>query len=233
MENCYDKNHNDCLSCNRRSAMFNILSTDELQLVNENKISIHYKAGEIIQKQGTFMSHVISINAGLVKLFLEGEKTSNTILRIVRPTSFIGGPGIYSDQLYHFTVSAMKDTSACFIDIKIFKNILNQNKAFATEFMKDFSINVISVYNRLMLLTQKQTAGRLAYALLYLFEEVYESGMTTISISRNDLADLSAISRESLAKVLRNFQNEGIIRMAYTELELLKPDTLRLIQTVG
>jgi len=213
--------------------MFNILSPDELQLVNENKINIHFKAGEIIQKQGTFMSHVISINSGLAKLYLEGENTINTILKIVRPTNFIGGPGIYSDQIYHFTVSAMKDTSACFIDIIIFKNILNQNKAFATEFMKDFSVNVISVYNRLMSLTQKQTSGRLAYALLYLFEEVYQNSETIISISRHDLADLSAISRDSLAKVLRNFQNEGIIRMADHQLEILKPETLRMIQSVG
>jgi len=173
MEDCYDKNHNDCLSCNRRSAMFNKLSPDELQLINENKLNIHFKAGEIIQKQGTFMSQVISINSGLAKVYLEGDKTSNTILRIVKPTSFIGGPGIYSDQLYHFTVSAMKDTSACFIDITIFKTILNQNSVFATEFMKDFSLNVIMVYNRLMSFTQKQTARRLAYALLYLFEKIY------------------------------------------------------------
>jgi CRP-like cAMP-binding protein len=213
--------------------MFRILNPDELQMVKENRINVHFKAGEIIQKQGTFMSHVISVNAGLAKVYLEGENTSNTILRIVKPTGFIGGPGIYSDQLYHFTVSAMKETSVCFIEITTFKSILDQNKAFASEFMKDFSLNVISVYNRLMSLTQKQTAGRLAYALLYLFEEVYQNSETSISISRHDLADLSAISGDSLVKVLRNFQHEGIIRISNSELELIKPDTLRMIQSVG
>jgi len=233
MENSNEKSHNDCLTCERRSPMFQMLSPDELQMVKDSRLNIHFKAGEIIQKQGTFMSHVISVNSGLAKLYLEGKNTSNTILRIVRPTSFIGGPGIFSDQLYHFTISAMKDTSVCFIDIVVFKNILDQNKAFASEFMKDFSMNVIWVYNRLMALTQKQTAGRLAYALLYLFEEVYENSETIITISRHDLADLSAISRDSAVKILRDFQNEGIIRMTNNELELLKPDTLRMIQSVG
>ena len=233
MENSNEKSHNDCLTCERRSPMFQMLSADELQMVKDNRLNIHFKSGEIIQKQGTYMSHVISINSGLAKIYLEGENTSNTILRIVKPTNFVGGPGIYSDQLYHFTVSAMKDTSVCFIDINVFKNILNQNKGFASEFMKDFSMNVIWVYNRLMSLTQKQTAGRMAYALLYLFEEVYENSNKIISITRHDLADLSAISRDSSVKILRDFQNEGIIRMTNNELELLKPNTLKMILSVG
>jgi CRP/FNR family transcriptional regulator len=233
MENCREKNQNDCLTCERKSPMFMMLSLDELQIVKENRINIHFKAGEIIQKQGTFMSHVISINSGLVKIYLESQTNGSTILRIVKPTSFIGGPGIYADQLYHFTVAAMQDTSACFIDLAVFKNILAQNSSFAAEFMKDFSLNVISVYNRLMSLTQKQTVGRLAYALLYLFEEVNESSKTVISISRHDLADLSAVSRDSSVKILRDFQKEGIIRMTDHTIELLKPDTLKLIQSVG
>jgi CRP/FNR family transcriptional regulator, polysaccharide utilization system transcription regulator len=178
------------------------------------------------------MSHVISVNAGLVKVYLEDED-HETILRIVTPTNFIGGPGIYFDQLHHFSVSAMKETSICFIDLKIFKEILNQNKEFAAEFMKDFSRNVILVYNRLIKLTQNQLPGRMAYTLLYIFEEVYNSKENIISVSKQDLADLSAISRDSTVKILRDFQNEGIIRYTNNGVELLKPEILRMIRSIG
>ena len=80
----FDKqDNNDCLTCKRRSGMFNLLSKEELQVIRENRITIHYGVGEIIQKQGTSMTHVISVNAGLVKLYLEGDSHSKTILRIV------------------------------------------------------------------------------------------------------------------------------------------------------
>ena len=233
MENCDKIDQNDCLTCARRSPMFNLLSKEELQIIKDNKITIRYKAGEIIQKQGTFMSHAISINAGLVKLYLEDEGHGNTILRIVPPTNFIGGPGIYYDQYYHFTVSALKDSSICFIDLTVFKKILDQNRMFAAAFMSDFSKNVISTYNRLIKLTQNQLTGRMAYALLYLFEEVYENKENTISVSKQDLANLSAISRESSAKILRDFQNEGIIRFTNREVELLKPEILQKMRSVG
>ena len=213
--------------------MFNLLSNEELHIIRDNRITIHYEVGEIIQKQGTFMSHVISVNSGLVKLYLEGDNHSNTILRIVTPTNFIGGPGIYFDQLHHFTVSAMKKTTVCFIDLNVFKNILNQNSAFATEFMRDFSKNVVSVYNRLITISQKQLAGRMAYAILYLFEEVYENKAVIIVVSKQDLADLSAISRDSAVKILRDFQQEALIRYTGNEIEILQPEALRRIWSIS
>ena len=233
MENLIEKNQNESYSCELISPMFQLLSPEELQLVDKNRLTIHFKAGEIIQKQGTFMTHIIFIVSGMAKVYYEREDQNNTILRIVKPISFVGGPGIYSDHFYHFTIAALKDTSVCYIDFAIFKNILNQNVAFASEFLKDFSNSILSVLNRLMTLTNKNIAGKMAYTLLYLFEEVYENREQFISISNHDLADLSAVSRDSSVKILRDFQKEGIIRMTDHVIEIVKPDTLRMIQSVG
>ena len=233
MENLIEKNQNESYSCELISPMFQLLSPEELQLVDKNRLTIHFKAGEIIQKQGTFMTHIIFIVSGMAKVYYEREDQNNTILRIVKPISFVGGPGIYSDHFYHFTIAALKDTSVCYIDFAIFKNILNQNIAFASEFLKDFSNSILSVLNRLMTLTNKNIAGKMAYTLLYLFEEVYENREQLISISNHDLADLSAVSRDSSVKILRDFQKEGIIRMTDHVIEIVKPDTLRMIQSVG
>lgn len=233
MEKYSNKNQNDNNPCEQISPMFQLLSPEELQIVDKNRITIHFKSGEIIQKQGTFMSHIIFIVSGMAKVYFERADQSNTILRIVKPMSFVGGPGIYSDHLYHFTVSAMKETSVCYFDFALLKSILDQNKAFGAEFLKDFSISILEVYNRLMTLTHKNVTGKMAYTILYLFEEVYKNNEQFISISRHDLADLSSVSRDSSVKILRDFQNEGIIRITDHTIELLKPDTLRMIQSVG
>ena len=222
------------IDCSTRiSPMFLLLDAEELQIVNRNKIQIHFKAGEIIQKQGTSMTHIIFVLSGLVKVYFEGGDQCNTILRIVKPMSFVGGPGIYSDHLYHFTIAAMTEASVCYFDFAVFKTLLDQNKVFAAEFLKDFSISILSVYNRLMTLSHKNIAGKMAFTLMYLFDDVYGGKEQMISISRHDLADLSAISKDSSVKILRDFQNEGIIRMTNNELELIKPETLRMIQSVG
>jgi CRP/FNR family transcriptional regulator len=222
-----------CIGCELKSKLFCRLSDDELQRVSNSKITVTFRKGETIRKQGTFMSHVLSLNSGLAKLYLEGIGQRNAILRIVKPTNFIGGPGIYLDQRHHFTVAALIDTIVCFIEIKALKEIIDTNKTFAHEFMQDFSLNTLSVYTRLISLTQKQMHGRMADTLLYLSTEIFENDNFPMVLSRQDLSDLSAMSKESAVKILREFQRDGILTMDDTSLNILKPEDLLRISRTG
>ena len=227
------KSPKNCVGCESMSQLFRLLSLEELLLVDANKIHVNFKSGETIRKQGTFMSHVLSVNSGLAKLYLEGINGRSAILRIVKPTNFIGGPGIYFDQLHHFSITALVDSSVCFIDLQVFKKILTENKLFAEEFLRDFSRDVLTVYNRLINLTQQQMPGRMAHALLYLHDEIFQQSRFPMVLSRPDLADLSSMSRESAIKILREFRNEGLIRISDNHLELTDIQTLRSISHIG
>lgn len=233
MGDYFEKFERTCIGCTCKSTLFELLNEEELTLIDKNKITVLFKKGETIRKQGTFMSHVLSLNSGLAKLYLEGIKEKNAILRIVKPTNFIGGPGIYLDQMHHFTVTALVDSTVCFIDLRVFKQIIDRNKSFALEFMKDFSRNILSVYNRLINLTQKQMPGRMADTLLYLFTEIFESTKFPRIISSNDLADLSGMSKDSAIKVLRAFDKEKILHISDNEMMLLDPEALKTISRIG
>ncbi len=233
MTDYLNKTQKHCLGCQCMSQLFCLLNEEELLLVDENKIHVHFKAGETIKKQGTFMSHVLSVNSGLAKLYLEGIEGRSAILRIVKPTNFIGGPGIYFDQRHHFSITALVDSSVCFIDLQVFKQILSANNLFAEEFLKDFSRDVLNVYNRLIFLTQKQMPGRMADALLYLHDEIFNRAKFPMILSRFELAELSAMSRESAVKVLRDLQKDGIVRISDHEIEILDLESLQKISRVG
>lgn len=233
MNDFFERSPKHCVGCQCMSPLFHLLSQEELELVDRNKIHVNFKAGETIKKQGTFMSHVLSVNSGLAKLFLEGIEGRSAIMRIVKPTSFIGGPGIYYDQRHHFTITALVDSSVCFIDMNVFKRILTGNQSFAEEFLKDFSQDVVTVYTRLIFLTQKQMPGRMADTLLYLHDEIFQNMKFPMILSRNDLADLSAMSHDSALKVLRDFQKEGLIKISTQEMELLDVDGLQTISRIG
>ncbi|MFZ4520418.1 MAG: Crp/Fnr family transcriptional regulator [Bacteroidales bacterium] len=230
--NCENPNRN-CSGCEYKSPIFCYLTDEDIKLIDINKIIVRFNKGETIRKQGTFMSHVISVNSGLAKLYLEGMEQRNAIIRIVKPTNFIGGPGIYLDQRHHFSVTALMDTTVCFIDVNVFKEIIDRNRIFAAEFMKDFSRNILSVYNRLLSITQKQMPGRMADTLIYLSEEIFESQKFTFHMSRQDISDLSGMSKDSGVKILREFQNDGIINMTDNDIEILDPVRLNRISRTG
>ncbi len=227
------KSSMSCFNCELKSSLFSMLDEVELGIIEKNRLSVVFKAGETIRKQGTQMTHVLSVNSGMAKLYLEGIENRNAILRIVKPTNFIGGPGIYLDQMHHYTVMALMESTVCFIDLNAIKEVIRRNNHFAEEFMKDFSRNTLNVYNRLIYLTQKQMPGRMADSLLYLFEDIFESDHFPMLLTRQDLADLSAMSRDSALKILRSFQHDGIIQFDDKELKLLDHESLRKISRIG
>ena len=125
------------------------------------------------------------------------------------------------------------ETTVCFIDLAVFKEIIDRNKSFSAEFMKDFSRNILSVYNRLLSLTQKQMPGRMADTLIYLFEDIFESPKFTMILSRQDISELSGMSKDSAVKILREFQHDGIINLTENEMELLDSEALHRISKIG
>jgi CRP-like cAMP-binding protein len=213
--------------------MFRLLSHEELAMINDNRCQVKYKAGETIRKQGANLLHVISVTSGLCKLYIEGMESRNIILRIIKPTNFIGGPGLYVDQMHHFTVSAITDTTVCFIDTKIFKLIMEENKAFADEFMQDMSRNMISIYNRIISLTQKQMAGRVADALVYLSDDIFESRTFDLPLTKQEIADFAKMSKDNVVKIMKAFNNENIIKQSDKSIEIIDYDKLQLICSTG
>lgn len=226
------KSH-DCLRCEFKSPLFSHLSNEELGIVRENRLSVVFNKGEIIRKQGTHLSHIIVISTGLAKVYIEGSNGKNSIINIVKPVTFVGGPGIFLDQIHHYSIAALIDTRVCFIDINVFKHLIDINKQFANNLLKNFSQMMLDIYNRLINLTQKQMAGRMADALIYLFDDIFVSSKIDSSISKQDLAELSGMAKESAVKILRDFHNAGYINISDNEILLLNIEALQRVSRTG
>jgi len=222
-----------CLTCKAKSLLFHLLSEEELIKVNENRCQVKYRAGETIRKQGAKLSHVISVTGGLCKQYIEGIESRDIILRIIKPTNFIGGPGLYADSLHHFTVTAITDTSVCFIDTDIFKIIMNQNKEFSDAFISDMSKNMISIYKRIISLTQKQMAGRVADALIYFSDDVFQSKEFVVPLSNLEIADFTQMTKDNLVRIMKSLNNENIIDQSDNFLRILDYEKLMRISSTG
>ena len=110
---------------------------------------------------------------------------------------------------------------------------MHTNNAFADEFIKDMSKNILTNYNRLMNLTQKQMSGRIADALIYLSDEIFKSRKYEMILSKGDLADYSGMTKDNAVKVLRMFKREKIINLVKNEIEILDYKALHRIKQVG
>ncbi|MBI9033997.1 MAG: Crp/Fnr family transcriptional regulator [Bacteroidales bacterium] len=226
-------NHLSCCSCNRKSEIFRYLTNDELELVDKHRTEVQYKPGEIIVKQGSPVTHVISFSSGLAKVSIEGNNQKNLILRFLTPTQFIGGPGLYVDRLHHFSVTALEPSRVCFIDFSVFKQLIRKNCDFADAFIKYISKEGIFDYDRFISLTQKHMHGRIADALIYLDKEVFCSKDNGIRISRNDLAEFTGMSADSAIRILKQMTTDNIVETKGRTIHILDLESLKRISQIG
>ncbi len=222
-----------CAVCQDKSDIFGGLCLTELNQIDDKRIEVHFKAGELIFKQGTPNMHFLCLTKGKVKTYIEGYNDKNLILGIVKPVEYILGPGIYADQMHHFSAMAIEDSMACLVDLATFKGLIRTNAEFAEDFLKKVSLQSIYNYELFISLTQKQMPGRIADVLLYMKDKVYESNPFRTTLSRQDLADMSGMSKESAIRILREFKDEGIIQVNGNEFEIINIDHLVKISQTG
>ncbi|HPE55807.1 MAG TPA: Crp/Fnr family transcriptional regulator [Bacteroidales bacterium] len=227
------KKETHCSCCNLKLNIFRFLTDSELAQINKNRFEVHFNKGETIFKQGGPFTHVACITQGMAKVYLEGHKGKNVILKILRPTELVGGPGFPVDYRHHFSVQAITEARACFIDIHDFEEMMNTNRQFSMEFVRHLNKATIHIYDKIQNLTQKQMHGRIAETLLYLCNNVYKNGNFDTTLTRQDIADLSAMTKESAIRILKEFKDDGIIDYNSHTFNLLKPDQLEVISKTG
>lgn len=223
----------NCESCNQHSPLFSLLNQEELKITNAGRFEVTYNSGETIVKQGTSATHLIVLTNGMAKLFLEGVDKRNLIMDIVLPRRLFGGPGIFTDNRYHYSVIALTETSACFISTESVRKVFRSNPDFAEAMLKHCNRGGASNFDRLISLTQKQMPGRLADTLLYLRSEVYHSTAFTLDITRQEMGEMSNMTKESTTRILKDFETEGILKIDGKTIELLNIEALKGISLHG
>ena len=222
-----------CKSCAERADIFDCLCEAELDSIELKRIEVNFKSGEPIFKQGTPNMHFLCLTSGMVKLYIEGFDGKNLIIGIVKPVEYIIGPGIYVDSKHHYSAMAIEDSTACLIDASVFKSFVRNNPDFAEAFIKKVSMLSIFNFEQIISLTQKQMPGRIADMLIYLKDSVYITNPFTTTLSRQDLADMSGMSKESAIRILKDFKDEGIIKVNGNNIEILNEEQLHKISQTG
>jgi len=229
-----DTQHDQCVVCKFKSGCFHVLSNPELEAVSESKLKINYKKGETIRKQGSFSRGVLYISKGVTKVYKEMDQIDhNSIVAFYKAGDMIGLSSLFINKTAQFTVVAMTDCTVCCIEIETFQQLMHDNSDFAVDIIKS-----INKQNSLLLDYQisnnhKQLHGRLAEALLFLREYLFESDVFDLNLSRRDLAEFTNMSTMSVVRILKSFKEDGLIEDINGMLKVTDPEKLEKISRIG
>jgi len=228
-----DDNIAGCNSCHIKFYGFDTLSEDELKSFKQSHCKVIYQKGETIIKEGTRCANIICIKKGFAKLYIKGLEDKNIIIKVLKQGDFIVSPGLFNDNLNHYTVSAITEMDTCLISVNAFTNAFRKNNAFAEQVLKLNHQITNDLYSQLINFSHKKMPGRVANTILYLSESIYHSRSFYTTLSRQDIADLSSVSKESLIRVLKDFKESGILSINGNHFEINALSTLNNISKVG
>lgn len=202
-------------------------------MVSKKRFEVTYKSGELIYKQGSNQSHIIKLNKGLAKIYIEGPNNNNLILRYLKSGDILIGPGVFTDYKLHFSVTALSECCFCFIDAGLFRQLIHNNNDLAFKYITTMSNRSIFGYNKLMSLTQKQMHGRIADALMYYYNSVFNDNFSGFSVSRQEFAELTGMSKDSASRILKEFQKSGVINIETNRITILNMELLEQVSVFG
>ena len=209
----------DCSLGNIDAPCFRNLLPEEIDLARNSKTRVIFRKGENLTKQGAFASSVLFIMDGLAKQYVEGDATRNFNLRLLKGGEFVGLSVAFNNHTYQYSVVALRETTACLIEKEAVTSLIKANGTFAYNIINRYCEQNNKLYNSIRDLMYKQMNGRLAGALLYLWNEQVNAEVFPY-LSRKDIADFAGLSTESTVKLLKTFEKEGLISLEDKDIRL-------------
>ena len=221
-----------CIDCNCKSLPFKELTVDELIQINKNRVELNFKRGETIFKQGALAAHLVYIKAGLVKVYRE-HQGQELVLSLETKGKMLGLHTIGTLNIYPYSVTAFDDVSVCLIDISSVKTLIESNAKFATKLFNLISEDALFLYDRMACLTIKQLHGRFADLLLCLSLRIYKRKIFKVPLTKKDMAAIMSMSQESFSRVIKEFNDDGILEFTGNQINILNFEKVRSLSMYG
>ena len=223
-----------CVKCTIKSSLVSILNFEELTVLEKGCLQNEFQKGELIFKQGAPANHIVYLREGFVKLSKRGIGGKDYILSISKKGAYLGIHNLNKkSRQYYVSATAITKTEVCFIDIEKFNFLLKSNGNFASEVISYIFSDEMNYYDRLVNNVQQQLPGRLANTLYYFWKQVYIDNSFNLNLTKAELASLIGTSRESVSRLLKEFQRMGIIEMKKNKITILDEEKLEEIKQKG
>lgn len=222
-----------CENCEFRDVVFAHLDEESIEKLCENKEEQSFRKGEIINHEGEKITNFKYLKSGLVKLYRRTVTGDEQVITITRPFEFVSNMSIFSEERYQYSVSALEDSVVCTVNLDYIKELFLKNGSFAMGLLTKISIINDKIIRQTLDIRQKNLIGRVAFVLLYFTNEIYNSRVFDLPVSRKEIADYIGMSTANVIRTLSDFKKEGIIRIFGKTIEVVDLHRLEVISRRG
>ena len=206
-ENCIIRQFNSLRAMNK----------EELKRVSDTKTTKFLKKGEIIFGEGDKLNGVYCVKDGVSKLSKCHDYSCRSqwqIVKLATKGAVLGQRSVITEEVANLSAIAVNDMEVCFIPKDAIVDTLNSNPNFAVEVLRHIAHDLKEADDVIVNMSQKTVKQRIAEAFLYLEENFGkdQNGYLTLSLSREDIANVIGTATESAIRIISEFKKLGLIK---------------------
>ena len=197
---------------------------DEMYKALENHDVIDYKKKQVIYSEGQHPNKLYYIETGKIKIYKTSDGGKELITSLLSPGDFFGHIPLIENAVYEEFAETLEESSIRVIPRKEFEHLLTHNQEVALKVIKLLANNISEKEQQLVALAYHSLRKRVADALLTLkkkYAKESDEAKFSISISREDLANIAGTATESLIRTLSDFKSEKLIEIKEGKIVIL------------
>ncbi len=189
-------------------------------------LSWSVKKGTVIHNGSIDCTGLLLVRSGQLRAYINSEEGREiTVYRLFeRDICLLSASCIMNSIQFEITIEAEKDTDLWIIPPEVFRSIMDESAPLAnytSELMAARFSDAMWLIEQVM---WKSLDKRIA---AFLLEESVIEGTDTLKITHETIANHLGSQREVITRMLRYFQNEGMVRLSRGTVEITDTEKLR------
>lgn len=194
-----------------------------LERLKENRNLNHYKKKQLIYTEGNHPARLYYICQGKVKTFRKNEDGKELIVGLYSEGDFMGYTAILENVNYRECAEALEDAELAVIPRFEFEELLRSNPPLMKKFIEMLAENIDEREHKLLATAYNSLRKKVADTLVTINEKYNKEKKEGyfIDLSRDNLASIAGVAKESLIRTLSDFKNENLISLVGSQIHIL------------
>ena len=184
----------------------------------------HWTEGQVVLSRGQSTSAALLLVKGRLRVSVTSPEGEEQLLRWMLPGEISGLSSVFAETTYPADLVAVGPTQVLHIERNRLVDLITRDPAVAVDLLRILGLRINQLFDTLADQGMHSLEQRVWATLerIAKFNSVAVPDGVMLRVSQSDLAQAASASRQRVNQQLRHFQEEGLIRLGYRNIVLLR-----------
>lgn len=217
--------HMDTETLTKKWAENSALTPRSAQALQRIGVLRHWTEGQVVLSRGQSISTALLLMKGRLRVSVTTPEGEEQLLRWMLPGEISGLSSVFAETTYPADLVSAGPSQVLHIERGRLLELISQDATVAVDLLRILGLRINQLFDTLADQGMHSLEQRVWATLerIAKFNSVAVADGVQLRVSQSDLAQAAMASRQRVNQQLRRFQDQGLIRLGYRNIVLLRP----------